>query len=227
MSTRIIEEESPESIVALKELLAGFAHGDLNRVLQALALLGYDTQQLRLGKNAQHIVSSFKSAVWRVRGDFDPTAVTMSSTNIPDAIAKLQSVLDDTAKATISVFNLLEQQEKALKDAEMQLAELEQLATSDGDVSSETIKVFISKQRSLNSNVRTLSTELITSQEYQDLCGQRVQKVSRLLQALALSLSDLLQQCSVTLPSAQETTPAGQERVDQTSADDILKDFGL
>jgi chemotaxis regulatin CheY-phosphate phosphatase CheZ len=226
MSTRIIDEDSPKSIAALRELLAGFAHGDLRRVLQAFASLGYDTQQLRLGQNAEQVVASFKSAVWRVRCDFDPTAVTMSSTNIPDAITKLQSILDETAKATITVFNLLEHQEKTLKEAEAQLTELEQLA-KDGDVSSETINLFISRQRSLHNNVRTLTTDLITSQEYQDLCGQRVQKVIKLLQALTLSLSDLLQQCSVTLPSAQETIPEGQERVDQSSADDILKDFGL
>lgn len=226
MSTRIIEEESPTSTAALRELLAGFAHGDLTRVLEALSLLGYDTQQVRLGENAQQIISAFKSALWKVRCDFDPTAVTMSSTNIPDAVTKLQSVLDDTAKATISVFSLLEQQEIALKDAETQLAELEHLAAA-GPIATHTISTFISKQRSLHKNLKTLSTELVTSQEYQDLCGQRVQKVMRLLQTLALSLSDLLQQCSVALPSAQETIPEGQERVEQNSVDDILKDFGI
>lgn len=226
MTTRILEEESPESLEALRELLAGFAHGDLNRILQVLTSLGYDAPQLNLGDNAEHIVASFKSALWKVRCDFDPSAVTMSSTNIPDAIKKLQAVLDDTARATVGVFSLIEQQEKLLKEADVQLSEFEKLA-SNAPLSPVAISSFLSKQRSLHENLRTLATKLITSQEYQDLCGQRVQKVMRLMQALEVSLSDLLHQCSVAMPSAPESIPEGQERVEQNAADDILKDFGL
>lgn len=226
MSTRVIDEESLEYTAALKELLAAFAHGDLSRLIQAFTSLGYDARQLRLGPSAQQLLTSFHSVVSQLRSDFDPDAVTMSSTNIPDSITKLESVLGDTAKATNAVFTLLERQEQTLKLGEAQLDELAHTSSSQPP-SAQEIQSFIANQRALYKSFRTVAAELVTTQEYQDLCGQRVQKVIKLMRAVELSLSDLLQQCTITLPVPREHLPQEQEKVEQDSVDDILKGFGI
>jgi chemotaxis regulatin CheY-phosphate phosphatase CheZ len=54
---------------------------------------------------ATHMLEEILGSLKR---EFDPASITMTSTNIPDAIIKLSSVLVETSEATTKVFQLVE-----------------------------------------------------------------------------------------------------------------------
>lgn len=226
MITRIIDETSPEYAAAIEELLVAFAHGDPERVNKALSILGHGPEMTRVHSRVHEILASFHSTVWQIRSDFDPAAVNMSSTNIPDAITKLESVLDETAKATNALFTLLGKQEDLVKKGEALLCELEQ-GSKKGAPSITAVSDFIAKYRDLNKGMVSLATDMVTTQEFQDLCGQRIQKVIRLVRDVEGNLIKLLDQLKIAIPQPPAVIPEGEQRVEQDSVDDLLKDFGI
>jgi chemotaxis regulatin CheY-phosphate phosphatase CheZ len=226
MITRIIDETSPEYAAAIEELLVAFAYGDPTRVHNALGALGHGPEMHRVHSRVHEILASFHATLWQIRGDFDPATVTMSSTNIPDAIKKLESVLDETAQSTASVFTLLGKNEALIKQGEELLRKLEEEAKQNV-LSQASLLDFVTAYRTLNHGMITVATEIVTTQEFQDLCGQRIQKVIRLVRDVESNLVKLLEQLKITIPQPPSTIPEGEQRVGQESVDDLLKDFGI
>jgi chemotaxis protein CheZ len=226
MITRIIDETSPEYAAAIEDLLVAFAYGDPTRVHNALGALGHGPEMHRVHSRVHEILASFHATLWQIRGEFDPAAVTMSSTNIPDAVKKLESVLDETAQATNAVFALLGKNDALIKQGEELLSKLE--ATCNNSTPSvSSLLEFVATYRNLNRSMITNATELVTTQEFQDLCGQRIQKVIRLVRDVETNLVKLLNQLKITLPETPTIVPEGEQRVNQDSVDDLLKDFGI
>jgi chemotaxis regulatin CheY-phosphate phosphatase CheZ len=174
-----------------------------------------------------HKLKLLRETLLGIRSGFDPASIAMSSTNIPDAILKLSSVLNDSNEASHKVFDLVESQHKILKQGEKHLAELEQLA-QQGPLGPEAALAFVSKFRALNHAMQAVSNDIVISQEFQDLCGQRVKKVMRLVCDVEVYLKALLEQLKVDLPNPKSAAELEAEQsVDQESTDALLKELGL
>ena len=159
--------------------------------------------------------------------EFDPASVTMTSTNIPDAVSKLSSVVLETSQAASKVFQLVERQKSLVEENERSLAAIEQLV-SGNPIDSEAIDREVSKGRETNVALRGVSHEIVMSQEFQDLSSQKVQKVIRLIGGLDSSLRALLNHFKIATPlDVNPETSAGNADIDQGAADDILKGFGI
>lgn len=187
------------------------------------------SQALRdlLGAQSPHRLKILQETLHGIRSGFDPASVTMSSTNIPDAILKLSSVLSDSSEASHKVFDLVESQHKIVKQGEKQLAELEQLAQG-GKLEPAAVLSFVAKYRALNHAMQAVSHDIVLSQEFQDLCGQKVKKVMRLVCDVEVYLKALLEQLNVELPSPKSAAELEAEQsVDQESTDALLKELGL
>jgi chemotaxis regulatin CheY-phosphate phosphatase CheZ len=151
----------------------------------------------------------------------------MTSTNIPDAILKLSSVVDETNQAAQRVFALVERQKTLLKKNENHAATLEALMRSSPVDSHAAIKELTQSKAAL-SELHSLAHQIVEAQEFQDLCGQKVDKVIKLLSGLDDRLRLLFSQLRYPLPAP--STPAEElenSDIDQGAADDILKRFGL
>jgi chemotaxis regulatin CheY-phosphate phosphatase CheZ len=165
--------------------------------------------------------------VWGLRSEFDPASVTMSSTNIPDAIIKLSAVLTDTDSASNKVFDLVERQGKILKQTEKEIAELERHCQG-GHADPSAIAGYIGRHRALNHAMQSISNEIVTSQEFQDLCGQKIKKVMRLVCDMECYLRALFVQLKVDVPSAKTAVQAEEDKdIDQDSTDALLKELGF
>jgi chemotaxis protein CheZ len=177
-------------------------------------------------KNAEAL-SLLHQTVWGLRSEFDPASVTMSSTNIPDAIIKLSAVLTDTDNASSKVFDLVDRHTKLLKQTEKELAELER-NYKGSHIDPSSIEGYITRQRALNSAMQSVSHEIITSQEFQDLCGQKIKKVMRLLCDMECYLRALFSQLRVDIPSAKTAAQLEEDKdIDQASTDALLKEMGF
>lgn len=162
-----------------------------------------------------------------LKREFDPASVTMTSTNIPDAISKLFSVLLETSQAASRVFQLVERQKALVEETERSLAAIEQFLRRN-PIDSEAIVREVSKSRETNLTLREVSHEIVMSQEFQDLSSQKVQKVIRLIGGLDGSLRALLTHFKIATPlEGSAENSAENADIDQGSADDILKGFGI
>jgi chemotaxis protein CheZ len=162
-----------------------------------------------------------------IRRKFDPTTVTMTSTNIPDAVTKLSSVLEETGQAAQRVFQLVERQKGLLKENESYIAALEGLFHRMPVDSGAGLQLLL-KSRTTQIALREVSHEIVMAQGFQDLCGQRVEKVIRLIGDLDGNLRALLGQfkCAPS-PSVCSELAADNADIEQSTADDILKGFGI
>jgi chemotaxis regulatin CheY-phosphate phosphatase CheZ len=162
-----------------------------------------------------------------LKREFEPESVTMTSTNIPDAVSKLSSVLLETSQAASKVFQLVERQKALVEENERSLAAIEQLLRSN-HIEREAIVREVSKSRDANIALREVSHEIVMSQEFQDLSSQKVQKVIRLIGGLDGSLRALLTHFKISTPlEGSPDNSAENADIDQGGADDILKGFGI
>ena len=179
-----------------------------------------------LAEKSSEALGVLHQTVWGLRSELDPASVTMSSTNIPDAIIKLSAVLTDTDAASHRVFDLVERQSKLVKQAEKELSELERLCQASApDLVA--VASYISRHRAINNALNSISNEIVTSQEFQDLCGQKVKKVIRLVCDMECYIRALLTQLRVEVPSAKAAAQIEADKdIDQASTDALLKELG-
>lgn len=223
--TTVLTGEEISSL--LERIMVAFAHGDSRALMAAIAHAQGPKVAEEISPSPPESLAQFHETIMSLRSGFDPASVTMSSTNIPDALLKLSSVLTDTHDACQKVFDLIEQQHKIIKQGEKYLSELE-LLSQRPQVDPALLCIFISRYRALNRSLDGVSDDLVLSQEFQDLCGQKIKKVIKLLCDVECYVRVLLEQLCVELPTpkskAEEEASAS---VDQEDTDSLLKEFGL
>ena len=171
---------------------------------------------------------ALRETLFQIRSSFDPASVTMSSTNLPDAATKLSAALTESQEATQNVFAVIEEQKKLLECSEEYLAELEQVS-KEGPLSSERLHIIVAKHRAINKQLRDRAHDIIIIQEHQDLSGQKIKKVLKLVHEIDSCLRSLLGHFRINLPtepSADGKTEIDED-IDQAATNQILKDFGL
>ena len=152
----------------------------------------------------------------------------MTSTNIPDAIVKLSAVLHETNEASQKVFSLIDKHNDITKVCDSSLTELELLLGNQSPNMGE-IRELTRRCRALNQASQTVAHEIIMAQEFQDLCGQRIKKVMKLLSDMECYLRSLLASLGVDIPSGHRTTEEKEtaKELDQTLTDTLLKELGF
>jgi chemotaxis protein CheZ len=226
--TTIVETHDDNSLyysTALEEILIGLGHGDMAMVKQAIKKFGHGAEADHLNDRLTNILQSFHETVWSFREGLDPSSVTMTSTNIPDAARKLEHVLTATNEATHKLFALVEHHEALIAKGDTYLSQLEQSIQQHPD-SPSFIKDFAARYRELNAEAREVASEMVMTQEFQDLCGQALKKVLNLVQGIESRMVSLLKQLKIEIPTADQKTQSdslGQ----QDDVDDLLKDLGF
>lgn len=180
-----------------------------------------------MADKSSEALSLLQQTVVGLRNELDPASVTMSSTNIPDAIIKLSAVLTDTDAASHRVFDLVDRQGKIVRQSEKELSELERFCQGES-VDKGVVAGYIARHRALNNALNSISNEIVTSQEFQDLCGQKVKKVIRLVCDMECYIRALLAQLRVEVPTAKTAAQIEADKdIDQDSTDALLKELGF
>lgn len=224
--TTIITDADGSSLLA--ELLAACAHVDAPRLEAAIAALKTVTAPAALADARHSNLAAFHEALWGLRSQLDPSSVTMTSTNIPDAIVKLSAVLHETNEASQKVFALTDKHSEIAKRCDAILNELEAAAKAP-QPDTRSIAELASRCRALNQASQAVAHEIVMAQEFQDLCGQRVKKVTKLLCDVECYLRVLLSLLRVDIPSghASAEKKEGDDDLNQSSTDKLLEELGL
>jgi chemotaxis regulatin CheY-phosphate phosphatase CheZ len=223
-----LDKASPQYAEALESLLVGFAHGDEAAVRGALKHLGTGQTLRRLNTKANTLLQNFHGSIWTLRRDFDPTSVSMSTTNLPEASRTLDRVLQTASKTVQQMFSLIEQQEHLLSRGEHLMSQLEQqLAT--GAVDATTLQAALTECKLLTNRAREISGEMVISQEFEDICGQIIQKVRELIQGLERDISNLLCHLHVGIPDGATAAEQAESArlTEQCDVDKLLKTYGV
>lgn len=178
-------------------------------------------------ERSKDVIHELERIFGALKREFDPTTVTMNSTNIPDAVTKLSSVVAETQQATTRVFQLVERQRCLLEENDADTAALEELLKS-GAINPVAALELVSKSRATHKALREVSHEIVVAQEFQDLCSQKIEKVIKLLGFLDGNLRTLLTHFTFA-PVFAQATEGDEDNADigQSDADDILKGFGI
>jgi chemotaxis regulatin CheY-phosphate phosphatase CheZ len=175
---------------------------------------------LLAGRNRQALGAITEIAL-RIRAEFDPSTVTMTTTNIPDAIIKLSSVLNDTNKATCRVFELIELQRRLLAENDSVVRAMI-AAASD----SERAEALLQSYNSNRQEIVELMNEALIAHEFQDVCGQNISKVIKLISSMETEIREIFRRLGCEIPLYDKSQEPG-DSVSQRETDNILRDFGL
>jgi chemotaxis regulatin CheY-phosphate phosphatase CheZ len=222
----VADEQSPAVAEALEQLLIGFAHGDRERVHASLGRICDRGATARLDAKANELLESFHTTVWSLRNDFDPGAISMTSTRLPEASRGLDKVLVRAGDAARKVLHLVDEQQRALAQGERWMKEFER-QLEQGSLDHKSLQIGLAECRAVSKRISEISSEMVYTQEFEDLCGQVIYKVKQLIIRLEDDIRTLLEHLKVELPNTSQAAQREMTPADQAGVDDILKGFGI
>lgn len=197
MTTAIasLREEYGASVAALAGALAA---GDEARFLEELDGL-VQRRELALFGELRKLTGDLQSALDRFK--LDPRLLTLAEKEVPDARHRLDHVLKLTDDAAHRTMDLVEKSaplaERTARDA-AEIIELwarfraRKIAVDEFQRMIERMDVFLNAARTDMDHVRSNLSEVLLAQGFQDLSGQIIRGVMKLVSELEIALSDLI-----------------------------------
>jgi chemotaxis protein CheZ len=213
MSTAItaLREEYGASVAALAGALAT---GDEIRFLEELDSL-VQRRELALFGELRKLTHDLQSALDRFR--LDPRLLTLAEKEVPDARHRLDHVLKLTDEAAHRTMDLVEKSaplaERTAKDA-AEIVELwkrfraRKIAVDEFQRMIERMDGFLDSARGDMDQVRSNLSEVLLAQGFQDLSGQIIRGVMKLVSELELALTDLVR---LSKTGARASSPISDE----------------
>lgn len=154
-------------------------------------------------------IQSFKEAL-------DPKLKGMAENAMPNAVDQLQFVISKTEEAANKTMGIVEKYLLSLDDLSSHVRKI-----TGPEESIEFLKSF-------KNNLEDDLTEILTTQGFQDLTGQTIKKVIKLVGDIETELVRLISSFGIkTEPAGAKAEAAVHEQVSQSDVDDLLKDFGF
>lgn len=127
----------------------------------------------------------------------EPGIVAMASREIPEASNQLQGINETLEKCTMKIMDINDEQ---LDTASAQVEALESMISRNGRKSSKTLR----EQQQAMEKMRDLSMAMLEPLSFQDLVGQRIQKIIQLVTSMENRIEDLIVSCGIKLQRHKE-----------------------
>ncbi|MCX8028099.1 MAG: protein phosphatase CheZ [Thermodesulfovibrionales bacterium] len=152
---------------------------------------------------------SFKEAI-------DPKLKDLTISEMPNAVDKLHFVIEKTEEAANKTMGIVEKY----------ILNMDELANHIRNLKEPEESVAYLKQ--FKNNLEDDLTEIITTQSFQDLTGQTIKKVIKLVSEIEEELVRLIATFGVKIePTKKVEKEQESEKVSQAGVDDLLKEFGF
>lgn len=219
MTTAItsLREEYGASVAALAGALAA---GDEARFVEELDAL-VQRRELALFGELRKLTSDLQAALDRFK--LDPRLLTLAEKEVPDARHRLDHVLKLTDEAAHRTLDLVEQAAPLAERTAREAADIVELwkrfrsrsiEVHEFQHMIERMDVFLDATREDMDKVRGNLSEVLLAQGFQDLSGQIIRGVMKLVSELELALADLIR--------LSRSGP----RSSKTETDDTQRGFG-
>ena len=231
ISGNILQSVDDKTRAALQELIDALTSGNQQRLDSALVALGAQ-QQSELYKKVGEMARSLHDAMDDFKRSLVTGGTTMASITLPDAAAKLEEVITHTYDAAQKTLACAEKQGEMidLEDKSiMDLARILRNQTLSYEEFRGQVADYLSAQQERAIHMRTLSSQILMAQEFQDLTGQALKKVIKLVSGMESRLISLvlLFGGGQAEPAAAAAPEAKPKTMDQDDVDAVLSSFGF
>ncbi len=218
------EDSQSQIISAISDLLDAIEHGHHTLVDSALSRLGIERSSDLYGRIG-NLTRSLHDSISELRDHLQRLHYSVDSTNIPEATDKLEKIIDMTFTAAEQTFRYMDAQMESLRRIKVEIDALEAKLNEGTVVSRETLDEFISNQRTLLQDLARTTLDIVVAQEYQDLTGQVLRKVIKLLNDIEKQLLQLVSMFGT--PGSEPKSKGTGIELSQKDADTLLKKLGF
>jgi len=200
-----------ESLIAFMEAVESKDYEKADAVVARLADSSSGGLFAEVGKVTRRLHDSMKS----FKESIDPKLSSLASCEVPNALDRLQFVIDKTEEAAVKTMGIVE---KHLLEMDELSARIRKLDGPD-----DAVKYL----RDFKNRLEDDLTEIITTQSFQDITGQTIKKVILLVEEIEKELVGMVAAFGVKIDAGAMAKEAVREMVSQSDVDDLLKDFGF
>ncbi|MBN1850791.1 MAG: protein phosphatase CheZ [Deltaproteobacteria bacterium] len=211
------EKQREPSQVIIQEIDHKIRMGDLGQ--EDIEILKDMIHKLREGEFFELLTMDFSGKIKDVARELidfrkdiqkkiEPEIVEIASKDIPEASNQLEGINETLEDSTMKIMDINEDQ---MEMANKQYKFLESFVNGNGNHEAaattitldETLDV-INKQMAVLKNIETLSLNMMEPLSFQDLVGQRIQKIIKLVRSMELRIEELIVSFGIRLQKHKE-----------------------
>ena len=200
-----------ENLVAFMEAVAAQDYEAANAVVERLVRSPEDGLFKEVGKVTRRLHDSLKS----FKEAIDPKISSLVSTEVPSAVDRLQYCIQKTEEAANKTMAIVE---RHLLGMDELAANLRKLQGPD-----DAVKYLKDFKNRFEDDL----TEIITTQSFQDITGQTINKVIDLVGEIEKELVGMVAAFGLKIEMGEKDSAEVKEKVSQAGVDDLLKEFGF
>lgn len=226
---RIVEE--------VQRLMRFLADGELNGADGAISAIAKLSEK-KLFDEVGGLTRKLHESLKEFRSTLDPKIKSMATHDMPEAADNLEQVIHLTDQSANKTLGIVEQGQDDVDATKKQvdglMADLSKLKAAG--VEGEVLTRIENAAQSFQNHLERTSagyTEIMMSQDFQDLTGQIIRRIIKLVHEIEEQLVRLIQNFGVEIaaeePAPEENLkgPASDTRIEQNDVDDLLSSFGF
>lgn len=198
-----------QDMMAFMEAVSVSDYEKADLAIQEIMKKGQNDLFQEIGKVTRKLHDSIKS----FKEALDPKLKDMASFEMPNAIDRLNFVIEKTEEAANKTMGIVEKYLLAMDDLATHIRQIKE--------PEESVQFLKSFKNGLEDDL----TEVLTTQSFQDITGQTIKRVIKLVGEIEEELVRLIASFGVKIESGARTEAA--EVVSQSGVDDLLKEFGF
>ncbi len=208
----LVEKDS--TISSLIDFMDAIANQDYQRAekeLSRIASKGQDELFREVGRVTRKLHDSLKS----FKEAIDPRLKDLTIVEMPNAIDRLQFVMDKTEEVANKTMGIVEKYIFGMDDLAAHIRSLRGPEKS------------VAYLKDFKNRLEDDLTEILTTQSFQDITGQVIKKVIGLVGDIEEELVKLIATFGVKIEEGKKVETTMPEKVSQEDVDELLKEFGF
>jgi chemotaxis protein CheZ len=200
-----------DDLISFMDAISANDYEKADQAIQSIVKKGQSELFTEVGKVTRKMHDSIKS----FREALDPKLKDMASIEMPNAVDRLEYVISKTEEAANKTLGIVEKHLLKMDDISAHIRKL------NGPEES------ISYLKTFKNGLEDDLTEVLTTQSFQDLTGQTIKKVIKLVGEIEAELVRLIATFGVKVEAGAAAEVPVAEQISQSGVDDLLKDFGF
>lgn len=201
-------------LTSMVEFMEAISNNDYEKAEEAITRMvskGQDELFKEVGRVTRKLHDSLKS----FKEAIDPRLKDMAIKEMPSAIDNLQFVIEKTEEAANKTMGVVEKYILGMDDLATHIRNLKEPEES------------VSYLKDFKNKLEDDLTEILTAQSFQDITGQTIKKVIKLVGDIEEELVRLIATFGVKIEEGKKVETMIPEKVSQEDVDDLLKEFGF
>lgn len=201
------------TITALVQFMEAIANQDYEKAESAIDKI-VTKGQGELFKEVGRVTRKLHDSLKSFKEAIDPRLKEMTSVEMPNAIDRLQFVIDKTEEAANKTMGIVEKYILRMDELSSHIRNIKEPEES------------VTFLKNFKNDLEDDLTEILTTQSFQDITGQVIKKVISLVSDIEGELVKLIATFGVKVEDGKKVELIS-EKVSQEDVDDLLKEFGF